>query len=392
MRVLLLGFRGICGPQGGVEAHVETIARELAALNGSTLSLEVVERQPYVQRPPAEEAALPIGVRRRPIWSPTSAPFEALVHTLLGVLYAGVRRPDVLHIHGIGPGLMAPLARLLGLTVVVTHHGEDYLREKWGWLARAVLRLGEQCAVRFAHTCIVVNPVVRQRLERRYDTGLCYIPNAAVRLGRESAAASSPRAAASRRLIISVGRIVPEKRQLDLIEAFSRIDAPGWRLVLVGGADHQSDYARSVSAAASKRPEVVMTGAIDKRAVADHLAQAGLFVLPSSHEGLPIALLEAMGMGLPVIVSDIPNLKALSLPDNCYLPVGDTERLSTALQKFVDTHPDGGGGVDWTAHLAPFDVEAVARATHDVYLAAANRRRRAGRRPNLGVGVAAEEH
>jgi hypothetical protein len=68
----------------------------------------------------------------------------------------------VLHIQAIGPALMAPLARLLGLHVVVTHHGPDYEREKWGRLARMALRAGEAWGMRFSDGRIVISQTIRK--------------------------------------------------------------------------------------------------------------------------------------------------------------------------------------------------------------------------------------
>lgn len=77
------------------------------------------------------------GVTLKRIWAPKSKGLEAIVHSFLGVLYAGlIARPDILHIQAIGPALMTPLARVLGLRVVVTHHGPDYDRQKWGGWAK----------------------------------------------------------------------------------------------------------------------------------------------------------------------------------------------------------------------------------------------------------------
>src|SRR5580700_203790 len=102
--------------------------------------VEVIVRTPSV--PP--ERRYHGAVRLRRIWSPRRSGYEALIHSVLGVLYAGIARPDILHIHAVGPAIVTPLARLLGLRVVVTHHGPDYERDKWGGFARWVLRTGER--------------------------------------------------------------------------------------------------------------------------------------------------------------------------------------------------------------------------------------------------------
>ena len=61
----------------------------------------------------------------------------------LGVVRAAFSRPDVLHIHAIGPAIFTPLARAFGLRVVVTYHSLNYEHKKWGRVARFVLRFGE---------------------------------------------------------------------------------------------------------------------------------------------------------------------------------------------------------------------------------------------------------
>ena len=68
-----------------------------------------------------------------------------------------VRRPDILHIQAIGPAIMTPLARLFGLNVVVTHHGPDYDRQKWGFFAKLVLRIGEYFGMRCANERIAIS-------------------------------------------------------------------------------------------------------------------------------------------------------------------------------------------------------------------------------------------
>ena len=155
MRICVIGLRGLPGVMGGVEKHCEEVLPRVLRADPAS-EITVITRRCYA---PGRESFQ--GVRRVPLWAWRNKHAEALLHTLLAVLYARfVLRPDLLHIHAIGPALLAPLARALGLAVVVTHHGEDYRRAKWGRLARAALRLGERCAVRHAERVIVVAPEI----------------------------------------------------------------------------------------------------------------------------------------------------------------------------------------------------------------------------------------
>ena len=86
-----------------------------------------------------------------------------------------------------------------------------------------------------------------------------------------------------------------------------------WRLVIAGDADHEDEYSRKLKVMASKDQRVIMTGFIKGDVLRELYSNAGLFVLPSYHEGLPIVALEAMSYGLPVLVSAIPaNMELVS--------------------------------------------------------------------------------
>jgi glycosyltransferase involved in cell wall biosynthesis len=328
-RVIMLGLRGVPNVQGGVEKHVEMLAQELVVRGWD---VEVLARPQYLQ-----EKAAPAwrGIRIVPIWAPKSMMLEAFCHSFAGVIYAAIRRPDILHIHAIGPGLLAPLARLMGLKVVVTHHGYDYDREKWSSFAKRILRLGERMAISFASAGIAVSRDIATTMKSRYNRDIKHIPNGViVRPSLLGKAALNEFGLRRQRYIVMVARFVPEKRQTDLIAAFEKLGNTDWKLVLVGGADHGGTaYAREVEQMAARVPGVVLTGFQSGDNLAALFSQAGLFVLPSIHEGMPIALLEAMSYGLPVIASDIVANHEVDLPPEDYFPPGDVEALASALAR-----------------------------------------------------------
>ena len=79
-----------------------------------------------------------------------------------------------------------------------------------------------------------------------------------------------------------------------------------------------------------------LTGFVKGKKLHSLLTNARCYVLPSSHEGLPIALLEAMSYRLPVIVSDIPANKEMGLDASCYFETGNIEQLADRLQEIID--------------------------------------------------------
>jgi len=324
---MAVGLRGIPGVQGGIETHVAELYPRLAALGAE---VTVLGRRPF--RPTAAPASWR-GVALHWLWSPRGAGWEAAVHTLLGVCYAAVRRPDVLHVHAIGPAIAVPLARLAGLRIVFTHHGQDYQREKWGPGARWILKLGERWGMEASHARIAISSSLRDLLQAQFGREVAFIPNGMAPMARSSDASLLRQYGLSpQRYIVQVSRIVPEKRQLDLIAAFASAAPQGWHLVLIGGAQEGGAYARRVQQAAAAQPAVVCTGVLAAAAVNQLLSHAGLFVLPSSHEGLPIALLEAVRLGVPSLASDIPGNREIGLDPSAYFPVGDIAALSAAIR------------------------------------------------------------
>ena len=346
--------------QGGVETHAEHLYKRVAQLG---CDVEVLVRTPFV---PAQQKTLG-RIRLVRLWSPRRPGFEALVHSLIGVFYAGFSRPDILHIHAVGPSIVTPIARLLGLRVVVTHHGPDYDRDKWGHFARWVLKTGESCGARYSHARIAISRVIVELLRSKYGTSADLIPN-----GVEAVAPSEDTDHVRRfglepgRYFLQVSRVVPEKRQLDLIRAFAKARVPGWKLALVGGLAGD-DYSHEVERAA-RDAGVVLTGFLNGAPLQQMYSHAGAFVLPSSHEGLPIAMLEALSYGLPVLASDIPANLEVGLEPASYFHMGNVDDLAAGLERAMQMPKDSAARAtrrEWVART--YDWDKVAEQTMSIY-------------------------
>ena len=363
LRISMLGLRSFPGVQGGVETHAENLC-PLLAQNGC--DVEVFTRSAYHDHSLIEWR----GVRFRPIWSPKSKALEAIVHSVLCVLYAGfISRPDVLHIQAIGPALVTPLARLMGLKVVVTHHGPDYDRQKWGRFAKWALRVGERFGMRCSHQRVVISSVIQKIVKTTHHRDSVLIPNGVkIPALPETAESLQKFGLLPGQYVLLVSRLVPEKRHLDLIEAFRQTNLPGWKLVLVGASDHPDAYTQSVVTQAKQGPNIICTGLQTGESLRQLYGHAGVFVLPSSHEGLPIALLEALSFGLRVIASDIPANLEVGLAKDCYYPLGDIHALARSIASSVELIR---GSADREAQRAwvasHFDWTSIARQTLDVY-------------------------
>lgn len=313
---------------GGVETHCQELYPRLVA-SGHQVTL--FGRTPYLRTATPYEYR---GIDVIPLWAPKKKSLEAIIQTFLGVWYVFTHRSkfDLLHIHAIGPALLIPLARLFGIPVVMTHHGPDYDRQKWGKLAKTVLRTGESWGCRCANEVIAVSRHITSLVELRFLRTAVYVPN-----GVNVPDIVPPGPLIERyglhpnKYILTVGRFVPEKGFHDLLTAFAQCETD-WNLVIAGDADHEDDYSKSLRLQATQDSRVVLTGFVRGNDLAELFTNAGVFVLPSYHEGLPIALLEAISYDLPILVSNIPANMELADADSEVFPVGDISRLSTLLE------------------------------------------------------------
>lgn len=362
LRVALIGMRGFPNVQGGVEKHAEKLACELVALGCDVQAIVRSWHVPKGQR-------VWHGIKFARIWAPHTKGAEAFIHTLLGVLYAAITRPDVLHIHGIGPALFTPIARALGLRVVITHHVLNYENEKWGAVGRSILRLGEWAGMKFANGRIAVSEGLAQQATRAHQVPVIAIPNGIEKPKMMGTSTTLDTFGLSAKAyFVNVARIDEQKRQLDLIAAYSQLKNPRWKLALVGDADYSSAYARHVAAAAKETPGVVMLGHQSGAALAELYTHASIFVLPSSHEGQPIAVLEAASYGLPLILSDIPAHREIAIPETRYFSVGDTAALESHLASAIATPPQKLGALGLSQLVVTHDWNHIARRTLGIYV------------------------
>jgi glycosyltransferase involved in cell wall biosynthesis len=168
--------------------------------------------------------------------------------------------------------------------------------------------------------------------------------------------------------VLFVGRLSEEKGCHDLIEAFQRESRPGLELVFAGGSTYADGYEERIRRMAG--PRVRFLGWVDPAVLAELYAHCALFVLPSSLEGLSVALLEAMSHGAPCLVSDIPpNLEALEETGWSFRS-GDAEHLAEQLSALL-REPDLCRRLGAAARARVeqhFSWDAVARALERVYV------------------------
>lgn len=374
-KIVITGTRGIPHIMGGVEAVVEDIAPRLVKLG---YDVTVIRRGTYVN--PVVDAECVVvdkcwkGVHLLDLPSPEKKSLEAIFHTSAAIIRAKRMGADIVHINAIGPALVTFVARLLGMKVVFHHHGPDYDRDKWGFIAKKMLKLGEWIGCKCANHTIVISDVIRKLVAERchctknvslvYNgvnkAKLCHELEYFEELGIEEG-----------HYVLGMCRFVPEKHLHDLVDAYLLLPErirKEVKLVLAGDTDFEDSYSLSLKKKA-REAGVVLTGFVQGSKKYALLTNALCYSLPSSHEGLPIALLEAMSYRLPVIVSAIPANLEVGLPQKYYHECGDVKALAERLEKTIENAlPSGSSGplrVDYD--MTKYNWDVIAQQIADIY-------------------------
>jgi glycosyltransferase involved in cell wall biosynthesis len=358
MKIVVTGTRGIPNIQGGVETHCEELFPRISKLG---FEVCIIRRSCYI--PAGDTLSEFKGVKLRTLYAPHLKSLEAILHTFLAVIWAKKHKADIIHIHAIGPAIMVPFARLLGLKVVFTHHGPDYDRSKWGRFAKLFLKTGERFGTYSSNEIIVISEVIKKSLSEKYNrnnTHLIFNGVVAPCITGNTAYIRSLGLVPGK-YVFTLGRFVEEKGFDLLIRTFKKLNKSGYTLVIAGDSDHETAYSKRLKALANDS-NVVLTGFIKGDNLNELFSHARLFVLPSFHEGLPISLLEAMSYNLPVLVSDIPANKQVNLPQDKYFITGDEESLLKELDSHLNT--------DFKPiyyDLTPYNWDKIAIQTSEIY-------------------------
>ena len=242
-------------------------------------------------------------------------------------------RVDLVHSHEFTMAVYgAAAARWLRIPHVITMHGSQYVTAKW---RRQVLL---RWAFRSSDTTVVVSHDTKRHLASELSIGpdtLSVILNGVpVRSGDRAVVRRELGLPDDHLLLLAVGSLVPRKGHAVLIEALATLGPGPWMLAIAGGGVER-DRLQALAAERGLARHIQIMGHRDD--VPNLLAAADVFVMPSLWEGLPLALLEAMLAGKPVVASrtsGIPEAVTDGL-DGLLTTPGDVSELAHALNSIL---------------------------------------------------------
>lgn len=343
LRIAMIGHKRIPSREGGVEIVVEELSVRMAQKGHRVEAYNRyghhVSGKKYDDEYGWKGRKYYKGVRVRIIPTFQSSSLNAIVYSFLATLRALFTKYDVLHYHAEGPCAMLWIPKMFGKRVVVTIHGLDWQRAKWGNFASRVIKFGEKMAARHADEVIVLSRNVQQYFKEKYGREVTYIPNGINRPERRKADLIREKYGLERDgYFLFLARIVPEKGLHYLIEAYQKLDTDK-KLVIAGGNSQAVEYMEQIHEMAAKDDRILMTDFVQGQTLEELYSNAYAFVLPSDVEGMALSLLEAMSYGNCCLVSDICENTEVVEDQALHFRKGDVKDLQEKLQYLLE-HPD----------------------------------------------------
>lgn len=333
MKIAMFGHKRIPSREGGVEIVVEELSTRMAEKGHRVVCYNRSDRRRRGHRKAQKALRMYKGVKLRSVWTIPKRGLAAMSSSFFAAIRASFSSCDVVHIHAEGPAAMSFLPKLFGKKVIVTIHGLDWQRAKWGGFASNYIKWGEKQAVKHADGIIVLSKRIQDYFLDTYGRKTCFIPNGIDKKEKLPADIITKRWGLQKEsYLLFVGRIVPEKGLQYLLEAWKDLSSEK-KLVIVGGSSDTDEYFKELKERAGEN--VIFTGFQQGKVLAELYSNAYIYCLPSDLEGMPISLLEAMSYGNCCVVSDIAECTEVVEDRAVVFPKGDVEGLRNRLNELL---------------------------------------------------------
>ena len=331
MKIAMLGHKRIPSREGGVEVVVEELATRMVERGHQVTCFN--RRGHHVSGKEFDYSGVKEyrGIKLKSVPTINIKGFAAMTSSFFGAICCAFGKYDVVHFHAEGPAFMCWLPKLMGKKVIVTVHGLDHQRTKWGKVASAYIMAGEKNAVKYADEIIVLSEGVKKYFKDTYGRETQFLPNGvncpeikkAELIGQLFGLCKDS-------YILYLGRIVPEKGIAYLIEAYKGIKTDK-KLVIAGGSSDTDKFLRKLKNLAVGDNRIYFTGFVQGQVLEELYSNAYIYVLPSDLEGMPLSLLEALSYGNCCLVSDIPECAEVVEDKAELFAVGNVESLKEKL-------------------------------------------------------------
>lgn len=334
MKIAAFGFRSLPSTDGsaGADKFVEELLPRLV-LRGHEV---IAYNRKYKTTQPEMDAYK--GVKIKTFTTVHKKGFDTLIHSFKCTADIILHnRADIVHIQNGGNSIWALPLRLFGKKVFVSQDGVDWKRDKWPWYGKLYLRISAFISARIPNMVIFDNVLARAFFEKKFKKKFEFIPFGSEvpqvdtdpeilrKLGLEPGG-----------YYLFVGRFIPDKGLHYLIPAFKNATTSR-KLVMIGGSPNPSPYEEEIKAMANDR--IFFPGYVYGQDTIHLMKHCYTYIQPSDVEGLSPVVLSVMGLGVPMIVSDIPeNIYAVKDTVTCFKQ-GNIESLTEQIN-YAEQHYD----------------------------------------------------
>ena len=340
----MIGQKTVPGSDGGIERVVEELSTRMVE-DGHEVTLFNRKRKK------TQFVSEYKGVKIKEIFTINRKSFDAIIYsyfaTKKAIKEAKKGKYDVIHFHAEGPcnylykfGKLNSKKRKKMPKIVVTIHGLDWQRNKWGRIATSVILRGEKQAVKYADEIIVLSKNNHRYFKDKYNRDTTFIPNGVVKATLHEPEIIKERWSLDKNnYILFLARLVPEKGAHYLIEAWKRVKQQiqtDKKLVIAGGVSHSKEYYNQIQEMVKDDDSIIMTDFVSGQTLQELFSNAYLYVLPSDIEGMPMSLLEALSYGNCCLVSDIPENTEVINGDCFVFEQGNVDRLRHQIKKIIN--------------------------------------------------------
>ncbi|MDD3013966.1 MAG: glycosyltransferase family 4 protein [Candidatus Gastranaerophilales bacterium] len=306
LKIAVIGTRGLPATYGGIEKHCEELYSGLVKKGHA---VTVYSRKYYTKHNEFN------GIILKSFSVPNIKGLETFIYSFIATLYATFSDADIIHYHAQGPAIFSWIPRLLTpkKKVIFTCHGIDWQRDKWNFIARNIIKLGEKASSRFPHFKIGVSQSLVDYYKNKYNIKMHKIYNG-IKIPQTQPLIKGKENFGLKEndYFLFVGRLVPEKAPEILIKIFKNLKTDK-KLVIVGDSAGTDDYVSGLKNLAKDDDRIIFTSYLYGDDLNELYSNAFAYISASKLEGLPITVLEAMSYSRPLILSDIlPHVEPVS--------------------------------------------------------------------------------
>lgn len=339
LKIAMLGQKHVLSNEGGVEKVVREISTRLVCLGFDVTCYDRKNKHVMDSDENLPTLSEYNGVKIKDCFTIDKKGLAAVTSSFFGSLKILFSNANVVHYHAEGPSAMIPIIKLLSKKkVIVTVHGLDWKRDKWGdGFASKYIKFGEKMAAKYADEIIVLSDGVKKYFKETYNRDTHFIPNGVTQPDiLDSKIISSKYNLNKDNYFLFLGRVVPEKGIHYLIDAYNEVKTDK-KLVIAGGASDTDSYYDELKRKASNNQNIIFTGFVQGQELEELYSNAYVYVLPSDLEGMPLSLLEAMSYGNCCLTSDIEECADVIEDCGVTFKQSSVEDLANKLQYLSDS-------------------------------------------------------